>query len=149
MFQTLYPDKWFDSPVEGDPQPSDPLLPFHMDQAGKRWTSDDTKDWTRYNYTYDTLAPSPPTASAFKVLAAQPPPAMVARVHHNPEPATGSLGEQPHNPVPDDNAQDSSVVAHLKQIINSTYGQTRQAVRDSPQIKGNNNDYIINVIYDP
>jgi hypothetical protein len=176
MFQTLYPDKWFDSPAEDDPQPSDPLTPFHVDKAGTLWTADDTKDWTRYNYTYDTLVP-PTTASPFTVRRANPvnlpavnrpvvnPPAVNQPAvgasnpnnsdnsrnleSNNPEPTTGSLGEQPQNPGSGGNAPDGSVVAYLKQFINSAYGQTRQAVRDSPQIKGNDNDYIINVIYDP
>jgi len=180
MFQTLYPNKWFDSPVDGDPQPSDPLVPFHVDQAGTLWTSDDTKDWTRYNYTYDTLMP-PATTSAFTVrrtvpvsvpaanLPAVHPPAAGASHPHvsnksrnlegnnphssdksrNPEPAAGSSGEQPQNPGSGGNVPDENVVAYLKQFINSNYGQTRQAVRDSPQIKGNDNDYVVNVIYDP
>lgn len=180
MFQTLYPDKWFDSPVDGDPQPGDPLVPFHTDQAGTLWTSDDTKDWTRYNYTYDVLE-SPATPSAFTVLRTVPvnlpavnPPAVGATHSHNtdksrnlggnnphssdkshdlgsnnPKPASGSSGEHHQNPGSGENAPDNSVIAHLKQYINSKYGQTRQAVRDSPQIKGNDNDYIINVIYDP
>jgi hypothetical protein len=167
MFQTLYPDKWFDSPVDGDPQPGDPLPPFHMDQSGTPWTADDTKDWTKYNYTYDVLMP-PPTTSAFRVLRAVPvnlpavnppaanPPAVhppaanppatnpPAAGHSNPEPR-----EEPQNPGSGGNVPDDAVLTHLKQYINSKYGQTRQAVRDSPQIKGNHNDYIINVIYDP
>lgn len=186
MFQTLYPDKWFDSPVDGDPQPGDPLTPFHVDQSGTLWTSDDTKDWTRYNYTYDTLVP-PATTSAFRVLRAVPvnlpavnppvknppaknppaenppaanPPAVGASNpnssdnsrnlgSNNSEPATGSSAQQPQNPRSGGNAPDDSAVAYLKHFINSAYGQTREAVRNSPQIKGNDNDYIANVIYDP
>lgn len=161
MFQTLYPDKWFDRPARGDPRPSDPLTPFHVNRSGRLWTSNDTKNWRRYNYTYDVLMPQP-TASAFTVLRAVPvnlpavnPPAgelsnPSSGDNNNPEPATRSLEEQqPQNPGSGENVPDDAVLAHLKQYINSTYGQTRQAVRDSPQIKGNHNDYIVNVIYDP
>jgi len=157
--------------VDGDPQTSDPLPPFHMDQSGTPWTSDDTKDWTKYNYTYDVLMP-PPAASAFTVLRAVPvnlPAVNLPAVNppagglsnpnntdnsrnlgsNNPEPATRSMGEQPQNSGSGGNVPDDAVLTHLKQFINSAYGQTRKAVRNSPQIKGNNNDYIVNVIYDP
>ncbi len=158
MFQTLYPNMWFDNPVDGDPQPSDPLVPFHVDQAGTLWTSDDTKDWTRYNYSVPAAnlpAVHPPAAGASHPHVSDKSRNLVGNNPHNsdksrnPEPAAGSSGEQPQNPGSGGNVPDENVVAYLKQFINSKYGQTRQAVRDSPQIKGNDNDYVVNVIYDP
>lgn len=50
---------WFDSPQDGDPSPTDPLLPFHYDTNKSRWFSDKCRDWTQLKYQYDDLVPKP------------------------------------------------------------------------------------------
>ncbi|KAM0421046.1 hypothetical protein ACHAPT_011117 [Fusarium lateritium] len=79
MWQALNWDKWWDTqepppPEETDkdgkkkenvpdPTPDDDLLPFHRIETEQHdtgfYTSELVRDWTKLNYTYDTLAPAP------------------------------------------------------------------------------------------
>lgn len=48
--------------MAGDPKPGDPLQPFHKAAFGREpkdyeYSSDDTRDWTKMNYTYEHLEP--------------------------------------------------------------------------------------------
>lgn len=56
IFQTLNPKLWFDQPQPSDPAPTSDLEPFHVDDHNTTYTSNSVKDWTKLNYTYDTLA---------------------------------------------------------------------------------------------
>lgn len=55
IWQYLNPDKWFDDRVEGDPKPTDPLLPFHKDSQRSVNSSNDTQHWERLGYIYPEL----------------------------------------------------------------------------------------------
>ncbi|KAF8534625.1 common central domain of tyrosinase-domain-containing protein [Trichophaea hybrida] len=57
IWQTLNPDKWFDQPLSGDPQPTDVLQPFHIDTKGTTYNSNMIRDWKALGYQYDTLMP--------------------------------------------------------------------------------------------
>ncbi|KAI1854460.1 hypothetical protein JX266_000578 [Neoarthrinium moseri] len=48
---------WFDNLEPGDPNATDPLLQFYT--ADEQPFTNDIKDWTVFNYTYDILAPKP------------------------------------------------------------------------------------------
>lgn len=70
MWQVLNWSKWWDQqeghtatiPVQ-DVLPDDPLVPFHTTKDGDPkkdyWTSAKARDWTKLNYSYDTLDPEP------------------------------------------------------------------------------------------
>ncbi|KAM6534644.1 hypothetical protein FALCPG4_004271 [Fusarium falciforme] len=151
MWQALNWDKWWDTkepspPKENDPtgkprtnvpdpEPCDPLLPFHNVETDKPdgepdkgfWTSKGVRDWTKLGYTYDILTPAP-----IAILSDE------------------TLNEEVYR-------------AELLAKINTTYTSTGEYYRkllederiENEAFFGPNNtkyhswnDYIINVIYD-
>ena len=141
MFQTLNPTLWFDDPDTSDPQnpdpnPTDPLQPFHYDTQNSTYDSNMVKDWTIFNYTYDTLSPLSQPGS--DLATAQPEMLLAAQSAHAVQPHGVSVSHA------------ISAVHHstLKKTLNSKYGNTRKDLLNAPGIHGLKNDYIINIVYD-
>ncbi|KAL2823729.1 common central domain of tyrosinase-domain-containing protein [Aspergillus cavernicola] len=102
------------------------LDPFHRDTTGIVWTADATRDWkARLRYDYDDLAAPGPSGAfaAFRTLAA------------------GTTSRSPQT-------GGHSGLSDLRRRINGKYGTVRREVRASPDIRGRENDYMINIIYD-
>lgn len=58
IWQTLYPNAWFDGSSGSDNVTSKtPLEPFHRDERGTVYTSDDVRRWFDLGYTYPELRP--------------------------------------------------------------------------------------------
>ena len=137
IFQTLNSNLWFDQPESDDPNPTDPLQPFHYDTQNSTYTSDMVRDWTKFNYTYDNLVP--PTQPSDGSDAVQP--QMLLAVQ--PQPAV-----QHAQSVPVHHAISAVHQSTLKRTLNGLYGNTRKDLLNAPGIHGLKNDYIINIVYD-
>ncbi|KAL8819551.1 MAG: hypothetical protein Q9191_007712 [Dirinaria sp. TL-2023a] len=59
MWQALNWEMWFSKPINDDPKPSNPLLPFHYDENKSSWTSDRCRDWRSLHYQYDDMKDMP------------------------------------------------------------------------------------------
>jgi hypothetical protein len=99
------------------------------------WTSDGCRNWkTSLRYDYDDFSvPTRPRGNP------QPTPG-------NPQPTPESSESTSGNPQP--TPDDMVDVSALKKMINDKYGVVRRELAQSPEVKGRQNDYIINIIYD-
>ncbi|KAL4924110.1 tyrosinase [Aspergillus undulatus] len=75
IWQELNPDKFFTDGYRGDfdqqviglpvtVTPTTPLRPFHKDEGGKYWTSEEVRDFRTLGYTYPDLHPVKPGSEA-------------------------------------------------------------------------------------
>jgi hypothetical protein len=53
VWQLLNPSKWFDNSLPGDDKPTDTLKPFHSDEQGSLYISDNIRGWRVLGYDYD------------------------------------------------------------------------------------------------
>lgn len=146
IFQTLNPDVWYQVASRGTRS----LTPFHKDTHGTFWTADACRNWKTFNYDYDDLSPPADPSSSLSTfglsLAAAPP---IAATSEAPAvikaaPITAAAASE----APGTDVSAGVDITALKRQINARYGRIRNALRESPEIDGRKNDYIINVIYD-
>jgi hypothetical protein len=108
------------------------LDPFHRDRTGTLWTADATRDFkANLKYSYDDLEP-PHTRRSFG--AAFHPMSALRSL------AARAIGHPQTGPHVD--------LAQLRRSINEKYGAVRREIRESPHLRGRENDYVIDVIYD-
>ncbi|GKZ86659.1 hypothetical protein AnigIFM56816_002070 [Aspergillus niger] len=113
---------WFDSATGSGAAELDP---FHQDTTSTSWTSDTCRDWkASLKYDYDDLSvPGQPVESAtFSALT--------------------------RGATSDPQMHDQSGLSILRKKINEKYGAVRREIARSPNMKGRENDYVINVQYD-
>ncbi|KAL4943076.1 hypothetical protein BDV06DRAFT_221592 [Aspergillus oleicola] len=67
IWQYLNPHSWLTP--DDDPKPTDRLQPFHRDEQGTVYTSDDTRPWKRFGYTYPELVDGITKDDLRKVIA--------------------------------------------------------------------------------
>ncbi|KAL3444389.1 common central domain of tyrosinase-domain-containing protein [Aspergillus insuetus] len=128
-FQTLHPEMWYDPATD---LAATKLDPFHRDTTGTTWTADATRDFkANLKYTYDDL--EPPHLRRFLGAAFHPMSALRSLAAR----ATGHPQAGPHEDL-----------AQLRRTINEKYGAVRREIRASPHLRGRENDYVIDVIYD-
>lgn len=122
IFQALHENMWFDSASGvGDV----PLDPFHRDASNTPWTSNSCRDWkASFKYDYDDFT-----------VPGQP-----AGVAPRSSTLRSSSGDAPRD--------DERDLPTLKKRINEKYGVVRREIMNSPSMRGRENDYVINIVYD-